>query len=157
MAGASLRVGANTSEFTSQMKSMLTQMKLVTSEYKVEAAQAKALGNQTDLLKAKKTELTSKIKLQTDAIKLQETNLTAQKQKLTELIEKEDKAKQKVAELTKAHEDSVKATGKDSEESQKLNAQLEEAKEAQDLGCTYITAGHIFLTDCKKGLPGRLN
>lgn len=130
MAGASLRVGANTSEFTSQMKSMLTQMKLVTSEYKVEAAQAKALGSQTDLLKAKKTELTSKIKLQTDAIKLQQTNLTAQKQKLTELIEKEDKAKQKVAELTKAHEDSVKATGKDSEESRKLNAQLEEAKEA---------------------------
>ena len=130
MAGASLRVGANTSEFTSQMKSMLTQMKLVTSEYKVEAAQAKALGSQTDLLKAKKTELTSKIKLQTDAIKLQQTNLTAQKQKLTELIEKEDKAKQKVAELTKAHEDSIKATGKDSEESQKLNAQLEEAKEA---------------------------
>ena len=43
MAGASLRIGANTSEFTSQMKSMLTQMKLVTSEYKVEAAQAKAL------------------------------------------------------------------------------------------------------------------
>lgn len=85
---------------------------------------------QTDLLKAKKTELTSKIKLQTDAIKLQQTNLTAQKQKLTELIEKEDKAKQKVAELTKAHEDSVKATGKDSEESRKLNAQLEEAKEA---------------------------
>lgn len=130
MAGASLRVGANTSEFTSQMKSMLTQMKLVTSEYKVEAAQAKALGSQTDLLKAKKTELTSKIKLQTDAIKLQQTNLTAQKQRLTELIEKEEKAKQKVAELTKAHEDSVKATGKDSEESQKLNAQLEEAKEA---------------------------
>ena len=32
---------------------------------------------------------------------------------------------------------------------------LEEAKEAQDLGCTYITAGHIFLTDCKNGLPGR--
>ena len=32
---------------------------------------------------------------------------------------------------------------------------LEEAKEAERLGCTYITAGHIFLTDCKKGLPGR--
>lgn len=32
---------------------------------------------------------------------------------------------------------------------------LEEAKKAQNLGCTYITAGHIFLTDCKKGLPGR--
>ena len=31
----------------------------------------------------------------------------------------------------------------------------EEAIEAQFLGCTYITAGHVFDTDCKKGLPGR--
>lgn len=130
MAGASLRVGANTSEFTSQMRSMLTQMKLVTSEYKLEAAQAKALGSQTDLLKAKKTELTAKIKLQTDAIKLQQTNLAAQKQKLTELQAAEQKLKEKVAELTKAYDESVKATGKDSEESKKLNAQLEETREA---------------------------
>ena len=125
MAGASLRVGANTSEFTSQMKSMLTQMKLVTSEYKVEAAQAKALGSQTDLLSAKKKELTAKIQLQTEAIKLQEGNLAAQKQKLTELQTAEQKLKEKVAELTAAYEDSVKATGKDSEESKKLKAQLE--------------------------------
>ena len=130
MAGASLRIGANTSEFTSQMKSMLTQMKLVTSEYKVEAAQAKALGSQTDLLKAKQTELTAKIKLQTDAIKLQQTNLTAQKQKLTELQATEQKLKEKVAELTAAYKESVKETGKDSEESKKLKAQLDETKEA---------------------------
>lgn len=32
---------------------------------------------------------------------------------------------------------------------------LEEAIEAEALGCTYITAGHIFPTDCKMGLPGR--
>lgn len=130
MAGASLRIGANTSEFTSQMKSMLTQMKLVTSEYKVEAAQAKALGSQTDLLKVKQTELTAKIKLQTDAIKLQQTNLTAQKQKLTELQATEQKLKEKVAELTAAYKESVKETGKDSEESKKLKAQLDETKEA---------------------------
>lgn len=30
-----------------------------------------------------------------------------------------------------------------------------EAKEAQSLGCTYLTAGHIFETDCKKGLKPR--
>ncbi len=30
-----------------------------------------------------------------------------------------------------------------------------EAVEAAALGCTYITAGHVFDTDCKKGLPGR--
>ena len=79
MAGASLRVGANTSEFTKQMRSMLQEMKLVTSEYKVEAAAAKALGSQTDLLQAKKTELTNKIRIQTETIKLQESNLEQQK------------------------------------------------------------------------------
>lgn len=31
----------------------------------------------------------------------------------------------------------------------------EESREAQQLGCSYITAGHVFDTDCKKGLPGR--
>lgn len=30
-----------------------------------------------------------------------------------------------------------------------------DAVEAEKLGCTYITAGHIFETDCKRGLPGR--
>lgn len=30
-----------------------------------------------------------------------------------------------------------------------------EASEAQVLGATYLTAGHIFLTTCKPGLPGR--
>lgn len=32
---------------------------------------------------------------------------------------------------------------------------LDDAREAEALGCTYLTAGHIFATDCKKGLPGR--
>lgn len=31
----------------------------------------------------------------------------------------------------------------------------EDALLAEQLGCTYISAGHIFDTDCKKGLPGR--
>lgn len=30
-----------------------------------------------------------------------------------------------------------------------------EALEAERLGCSYIMAGHIFETDCKKGLAGR--
>ena len=32
---------------------------------------------------------------------------------------------------------------------------VEEAIEAQNLGATYISAGHIFATDCKKGVPPR--
>lgn len=32
---------------------------------------------------------------------------------------------------------------------------VEEAKEAEQLGATYVTAGHIFTTDCKPGLEPR--
>ena len=32
---------------------------------------------------------------------------------------------------------------------------VEDARRAEKLGCTYILAGHIYDTDCKKGLPGR--
>lgn len=32
---------------------------------------------------------------------------------------------------------------------------VSEAVEAERLGCTYITAGHVFVTDCKKGLEPR--
>ncbi len=32
---------------------------------------------------------------------------------------------------------------------------LAEAERAARLGCNYITAGHIFATGCKAGLPGR--
>ena len=32
---------------------------------------------------------------------------------------------------------------------------VEDAREAEALGCTCITAGHVFETDCKAGMPGR--
>lgn len=32
---------------------------------------------------------------------------------------------------------------------------IDEAQEAERLGAAYLTAGHIFETDCKKGLAGR--
>lgn len=32
---------------------------------------------------------------------------------------------------------------------------VDEAVEAEKLGAAYITAGHVFVTDCKKGLPPR--
>lgn len=32
---------------------------------------------------------------------------------------------------------------------------VEDAVDAEKLGASYITAGHVFATDCKKGLPPR--
>lgn len=32
---------------------------------------------------------------------------------------------------------------------------LDEARQCERLGASYVTAGHIFVTDCKKGVPPR--
>ena len=32
---------------------------------------------------------------------------------------------------------------------------VEDVEEAEQLGCTYVTLGHIFATECKPGLPPR--
>lgn len=32
---------------------------------------------------------------------------------------------------------------------------IDDVENAVKLGCTYVTAGHIFATDCKKGVPPR--
>ncbi len=32
---------------------------------------------------------------------------------------------------------------------------VKEAKKASQLGCSYLTVGHIFNTDCKKGISGK--
>ena len=32
---------------------------------------------------------------------------------------------------------------------------LDDVMAAQEGGCSYVTLGHIFATDCKRGLPGR--
>lgn len=32
---------------------------------------------------------------------------------------------------------------------------VSDVTKAESLGCSYVTAGHVFDTDCKKGLPGR--
>jgi len=32
---------------------------------------------------------------------------------------------------------------------------VDDVREAANLGCTYVTVGHIYATDCKKGVPPR--
>lgn len=51
-------------------------------------------------------------------------------------------------EMTEAEKDSFKVIGASCHSPA-------EAAEAEKLGCSYITAGHVFETDCKKDLPPR--
>ncbi|MBN1044915.1 phage tail tape measure protein [Clostridium botulinum] len=126
--GATLKVGASNSEFNKAMKDMATQMKSVKSEFTLASTQAKLFGNATDQLKAKQTELTNKVKIQNDMLKNQDN----QTKTLTQNIEKQ-KVKQtelatKIEETNKKYKESVSATGRNSEESKKLKAELDGLK-----------------------------
>ncbi|HAT4071057.1 TPA: phage tail tape measure protein [Clostridium perfringens] len=126
---ANIKIGANSSDFQKQMKQMAQELKKVSSSYNLANTQAKLFGNQTDLLKSRQSELTSKIKIQNKMIEAQGNNL----KKLNSDLDKQKSTQKELAdkiELTnKKYKESVEATGKSSKESKELAKELKELKE----------------------------
>lgn len=129
MAGANIKIGANSSQFQKQMAEVTKQLKLVSSECGVASQKAKLFGTAQEQLAAKQKELTSKIQAQTQMMKLHQDrvlniNATIDKQK-----EKQSELARKIEEVSKKHEESIKTTGKNSEETKKLGDELKDLKE----------------------------
>lgn len=129
MAGANIKIGANSSQFQKQMAEITRQLKLVSSECGVASQKAKLFGTAQEQLAAKQKELTSKIQAQTQMMKLHQDrvlniNATIDKQK-----EKQSELARKIEEVSKKHEESIKTTGKNSEETKKLGDELKDLKE----------------------------
>lgn len=129
MAGANIKIGANSTEFQQQMKEVTKQLKLVSSECGVASEKAKLFGSATERLAATQRDLTAKMQAQNqmitlykDRIKGINTEIESQKLKQSELTSKIDEASKKYKEV-------AEATGKDSEESKKLKEELEQLKE----------------------------
>ncbi|EOU1670472.1 phage tail tape measure protein [Clostridium perfringens] len=126
---ANIKIGANSSDFQKQMKQMAQELKKVSSSYNLANTQAKLFGNQTDLLKSRQSELTSKIKIQNKMIEAQGNYL----KKLNSDLDKQKSTQKELAdkiELTnKKYKESVEATGKSSKESKELAKELKELKE----------------------------
>lgn len=125
MADALVRIRANTSEYQAAMKQAAAEMKKLSSEYSLAAANAKLYGTQSDALRAKVTELTSKMETQNGVVSANEKQYDNLKQKLQVQKDEHEKLKTKVQAAKEAYEASAEATGKNSEESQKLKAEYE--------------------------------
>lgn len=125
MAEALIRFGASMSEYQTAMRKAAQEMKNLSSEYSLAAAQAKLSSSAADGLRAKITELTSKMEKQKSVVETNKVNL----QNLTNTLEKQKEAFQKtgkeVEEAKKKYQDSCKAAGENSEESEKLRVELE--------------------------------
>lgn len=125
MAEAKIKIGAAIAEYQQAMRQAAAEMKKVSSEYSLAAANAKLYGTQSDVLRAKVTELTKKLELQKGVVEQNRTqhgNLTA---KLEDQQKKQESLRQKVRAAEQAYRESAQATGEHSEETEKLKLEYE--------------------------------
>ena len=125
MAKTLIEIRAETSQYQQAMRQAAAEMKNLTAQHSLAAAQAKLSGSAQDALRARVTELTSKIDVQKGIVQQNGQQYDNLKQKLELQKTAHDQLKTKVEAAKKAYEDSAKATGKDSEETQKLKAEYE--------------------------------
>lgn len=129
MAGASIKIGASSSEFQKQMKEVTRQLKLVSSECGVASQKAKLFGTAQDQLAVKQRELTAKIQAQTQMLKLHQDRILSINSTIDKEKEKQSELAKKIEEVSKKYEESIKTTGKNSEETKKLGDELKGLKE----------------------------
>ena len=128
MAQASIKISASMSEYQSAMKAAVESMKELSSQYSLAAANAKLYGTKTDALKAKISELTQKMDVQKTKVADCKTHYETLTTRLDNNKKKSEELKTKVAELSKAYEESKEATGENSEETKKLKTELDKAE-----------------------------
>lgn len=125
MAKTLIEIRAETSQYQQAMRQAAAEMKNLTAQHSLAAAQAKLSGSAQDALRARVTELTSKIDVQKGIVQQNGQQYDNLKQKLELQKTAHDQLKTKVEAAKKAYEDSAKATGEDSKETQKLKAEYE--------------------------------
>ena len=128
MAQASIKIGASMSEYQSAMKAAVASMKELSSQYSLAAANAKLYGTKSDALKAKISELTQKMNVQKTKVADCKTHYETLTTRLDNNKKKSEELKTKVAELSRAYEESKEATGENSEETKKLKTELDKAE-----------------------------
>ena len=128
MAQASIKIGASMSEYQAAMKAAVASMKQLSSEYSLAAANAKLYGTKSDALKAKISELTQKMDVQKTKVADCKTHYETLTTRLDNNKKKSEELKTKVAELSRAYEESKEATGENSEETKKLKTELDKAE-----------------------------
>lgn len=129
MAGASIKIGASSSEFQKQMKDVTRQLKLVSSECGLATEKAKLFGNAQQKLTAVQKELTAKIQAQNQIIKLYKDRITGINGEIDKQKDKHIELNKKIEEATKKYKEASEQTGKNSEESKKLKQELDSLKE----------------------------
>lgn len=129
MAGASIKIGASSSEFQKQMKEVTRELKLVSSECGLATEKAKLFGSTQEKLTAVQKELTAKMQAQNQMVQLYKDRITGINGEIDKQKSKQAELTTKIEDANKKYKESVEQTGKNSEESKKLKEELQGLKE----------------------------
>lgn len=149
MAGASIKIGANSSDFQKQMKEVTTQLKLVSSECGVATEKAKLFGSTQEKLTAVQKELTAKMQAQNQMLSLYKDRVSVLNADIEKQKSKQGELALKIDELNKKYKESVDQSGKNSEESKKLKDELGSLKEEYAKNERAIDSSNKKLVDAK--------
>ncbi|WP_415325717.1 phage tail tape measure protein [Clostridium perfringens] len=156
---ANVKIGANSSDFQTQMKEMTQELKKVSSSFNLANTQAKLFGKSTDLLKSRQSELTSKMQIQNKIIEAQNNNIKKLNGDLDKQKSTQKDLSSKIEETTRKYKESVEATGKNSKESKELAKELKGLKEdyaqntkAIETNTTKLNNAETKLNNSKKAL-----
>lgn len=149
MAGASIKIGANSSDFQKQMKEVTTQLKLVSSECGVATEKAKLFGSTQEKLTAVQKELTSKMQAQNQMLSLYKERVSVLNADIEKQKSKQGELTLKIDELNKKYKESVEQSGKNSEESKKLKEELVALKDEYSKNERAIESCNKKLVDAK--------
>lgn len=129
MAGANIKIGANSSDFQKKMQDVTRQLKVTQSEFKLASESAKLFGNSTDQLKSKQGELENKLKGQNTILKMQQNGIKNITKDIKAYKDVNESLARKIKETEKEQKEAVKTYGKGSTEVKELNEKLKTLKE----------------------------
>lgn len=128
---ATLRVGANISDFQKATKQMQSEMKMINSEFKVSEAQAKKTGSAMDQLGNQQKSLTDKIVLGGKQIENQKNQIATLNERLDKQKTTQSALATQVDKTNTAYKEAVGTYGKTSTEAKGLKDELTKLEKQQ--------------------------
>lgn len=129
MAGANVKIGANSSDFQRQMKEVVNQLKVTQSQFSLASEKARLFGTSTDQLKAKQGELSNKLKAQNTIVSMSREAIRQINKEIIGYKNANEQLAQKIADTEKKQKEAVQTYGKGSKEVKELDDKLKELKE----------------------------
>lgn len=130
--GMVVKLAAESTDFQNQMSTLNRQMKVLQSDYKASASSSKDFDKTMEGLSTKSKYLNDAIKTQQSILDAHATKVEKSKQRLSELANEQLSLKSKLDSTKSSYEEVVRLYGEESEQAQKLSAELKELQAQYD-------------------------